>query len=273
MKLIASLLSRLTLRRLQLRARQMSNLLRDPEITVYPLPLDIEKEKSRRVLVLTPHADDETFGMAGILHGHVRAGHDVLVVLVSDNVESLPHSSFTDEAIRDLREEEFLRAMDALGVTRSQCLRMDHDALQQETAIREALRSVFVENQPHVLYLPSLFDNHHEHRKIHRLAAEAVRMSKIPLEWCRGYEVWHPLPATHVYNISDTIQEKVRAIHCYPSQLAVLDYEHHILGLNAYRALTAGGEWRYAEAVLQHTLKSWLSSVDRVFLSSHTSNT
>lgn len=273
MKIISHILDLLAVRRLSLRARQILALLRDQNLTVYPLPLVLGSGGPRTILVLTPHADDETFGMAGTILSHRREGDSVYVVLVSDNAESLVKSDLSLDEIVELREREFRNAMTVLGVNHFHCLRKSAQAIRERQSLIDDLTLLFIEIQPHVLYLPSLFDNHHEHRIVHDCAAEAYRRSEIDVEWCRGYEVWQPVTATHIHDITDQYQNKVQAMHCYPSQLDAMDYPHYISGLNAYRAMTAGRDWRYAEAFWQVDGKDWLSATDRVFHTSHTLNT
>ncbi|MGC1520208.1 MAG: hypothetical protein WA803_01600, partial [Steroidobacteraceae bacterium] len=57
---------------------------------------------------------------------------------------------------------------------------------------------------------------------------------------CRCYEVWTPLFPNIVVEIDATIEMKKRALACYQSQLAAMDYIHTSIGLNAYRASAIG---------------------------------
>jgi LmbE family N-acetylglucosaminyl deacetylase len=57
---------------------------------------------------------------------------------------------------------------------------------------------------------------------------------------CRCYEVWTPLFPNIVVEIDTTIEMKKRALACYQSQLADMDYMHTGVGLNAYRSSAIG---------------------------------
>lgn len=84
----------------------------------------------------------------------------------------------------------------------------------------------------------------------------------------RGYEVWSPLPATAVADITRYFEGKRAAMSCYASQNASIDYMHHIEGLNAYRAMTFGGRRaRHAEAFLELTADVYLELGNSLFLS------
>ena len=84
----------------------------------------------------------------------------------------------------------------------------------------------------------------------------------------RGYEVWTPLPATVVADISDQMSRKREAMRCYRSQIAAIDYPHHVEGLNAYRAMTLGGRSaRHAEAFLELSTDAYLELGNSLFVS------
>jgi LmbE family N-acetylglucosaminyl deacetylase len=240
---IGALLRTLSLRRLRLRAEQLAALAADPLSTVYPEPFT--PAGGERILVLAPHADDETFGAGGAIAAHVSAGDEVRVLLFSDNTDSV-HPDITPDEARALRADEFHRALDALGARVEGECRIPPGAFSRvsDTA---ALRSALIGFQPHVLYLPSLFDNHTHHRVVVQWAAQELSACTRTTMRVRGYEVWTPLPATTVIDISAHIETKRNAIRCYLSQMYAIDYEHHILGLNAYRAMTLSGA-RHAEA-------------------------
>lgn len=262
MTVIARLLRLLSLRRLNIRARQVFDLGADPLITVYPRPLVIEPPGGCRVVVLAPHADDETFGAGGTIVRHVDAGDHVAVILFSNNVASIPGPELTDGEKCALRAEEFHRAMDVLGVQERHAFDLDAVAFRKRDGCPR-MRETLIGNPPRVLYLPSLFDNHEDHRVINLWAAE--ELSRRPHVSClvRSYEVWSPLPANTVSDISTQTERKKRAIACYQTQLAMVDYTHHILGLNAYRAMTEPVGTRYAEAFFEAPSDRYIELVDQ----------
>jgi LmbE family N-acetylglucosaminyl deacetylase len=52
-----------------------------------------------------------------------------------------------------------------------------------------------------------------------------------------------------VVEIDSVIDVKMRALQCYQSQLALMDYAHTSRGLNAFRSSAIGGETaRFVEA-------------------------
>ncbi|MDX9757923.1 MAG: PIG-L family deacetylase [Bacteroidota bacterium] len=247
---VHGLLERLALRTLRLRASQIAELARNPLVTVYPRELTFEGPPIR-VLLLTPHADDETFGAGGTLLRHLDKGDQVEVLLFSDNVMSIDDDAMREERKIEHREEEFACAMARLGIERWAALRIGNREFRQGVHPDSAFTSL-IENHPDVLYLPSLFDNHHDHRMLNAWLLRTLQEHRDVRPLIRGFEVWSPLPATAVADITAWIDRKHEAIRCYESQNAAIDYRHHIDGLNAYRAMTLGGKRaRYAEAFLE----------------------
>ena len=257
---IREILSYLAMRKLKLRAGQIADLLRNPHVTVYPQPISFSAKGGgqRRIVVLTPHADDETFGAGGTILRHLAHGDDVRVLLFSDNVASVARGEDRRDEVIGLREQEFAEAMHILGVTEWSALRLGNSAFDERVYPGHAF-SDLIENHPDVLYLPSLFDNHHDHRVLNVWLLRTLREHAAVRPLIRGYEVWSPLPATAVSDISVQMECKRAAMRCYESQLAVIDYAFHIEGLNAYRAMTFGEKSvRHAEAFLELPADAYL---------------
>jgi LmbE family N-acetylglucosaminyl deacetylase len=259
---VAQLLRFLSLRRLRARVHDVADLAGNPLRTVYPQEIVFDPACTQRIVVLAPHADDETFGAGGTLLRHVRNGDAVCVAVFSDNVGSIDAAGLSDEEKRALRSGEFAAAMNALGIADRRELQLDSARLHSGAGER-ILVNLLIEKEPHVLYLPWTCDNHEEHRIINVLSGRALRAVATQHLIVRGYEVWSAVPATAAANITKTIEEKRIAIRCYASQTDAIDYEHHILGLNAYRALTLGPHVRYAEAFLECTAREYLSLITR----------
>ena len=97
------------------------------------------------------------------------------------------------------------------------------------------------EKKPKLIYAPSIIDNHCDHRatnRILRLALEPVPKEDIASGMLiRGYEIWTPLPANRMVDISSVEALKRQAINFFASQTRFVDYTRAILGLNQYRSM------------------------------------
>lgn len=254
---VRQLLEYLSMRKLRLRASQIAALATNPHVTVYPREITFEGPPCR-VTVLTPHADDETFGAGGTVLRHLAHGDAVQVLLFSDNVASIAGSVLNDSQKREKREAEFASAMQILGVSQWTPLRLGNSDFISDVYGERAF-SKLIENEPDVLYLPSLFDNHQDHRILNDWLLRILRTHISFRPIVRGFEVWSPLPATAVTDITAQMEHKRDAMRAYESQQDDIDYLHHLEGLNAYRAMTLGGRRaRFAEAFLELPADAYL---------------
>jgi hypothetical protein len=89
-------------------------------------------------------------------------------------------------------------------------------------------------------------ERHDDHRAANDVLLAAVDGTALLFE-CRGYEVSTPLFPNRFVVIDPTIDIKTRALACYESQLAIVDYLHAGVGLNAFRSAALAGS-RYVEA-------------------------
>jgi LmbE family N-acetylglucosaminyl deacetylase len=58
-----------------------------------------------RVLVIAPHADDETLGMGGTIARYAREGHEVIVAVVTGHGDEGPHPLWPREVWDRVRAE------------------------------------------------------------------------------------------------------------------------------------------------------------------------
>ena len=207
--------------------------------SIYDLPVSVCEPEKSKVVVLAPHMDDEVLGCGGTIARHARAQADITVVFLTDGRLG------GDVAVR---KAEARRAADVLGVRTLHFLDAQDSGLGRDTRVAGRLRDTLENERPDIVYLPFLLESHPDHRATNDVLFAATRGSPLRFE-CRGYEVWTPLFPNRAVNIDATIDLKRQAMGCYASQLAVRDYLHASLGLNAYRAMSLPvGTAQYVEA-------------------------
>ncbi len=186
-----------------------------------------------RVLVIAPHADDESLGMGGTIARYVKSGADVHVALLTGHGAEGPHPFIARTGFETVRRE-FDLAMDVLGVRHRHvrdlpAVMLDSLPTHKINAVaRELVESV----RPHRLYLPFAYDLHRDHRELFYAFAVQAR-SYLPLGgaieevWC--YETpseTHLAPAylepafspNRYVEIAEFLETKLKAIACYASQ-------------------------------------------------------
>ena len=201
---------------------------------------------ARAVLALAPHPDDEVFGCGGALAGHVRRGEPVSVVILTDGVGQA-HSG-DDAAYMATRQEESRRAAGVLGYDEPAFWGLPDRGVAYGEALIRRIVAAIRETGADLVYAPSIFEMHPDHRALAMAALESVRRAGAGVRLAM-YEVGVPLVRVNVLlDISAEDGVKRQAMACFASQLAVQAYDEHISGLNRYRTYTLGQGVGAAEA-------------------------
>lgn len=145
-----------------------------------------------------------------------------------------------------MRRCESMRAGEIIGVARFHFWSIPDRGISRTCLCPDDLDTVIKPLSPATVFLPGIQEFHPDHR------AAAGKISAL-LEQRRGrtdvwyYEVSRQAEANRLIDITDTLQEKVRAIECFESQLEALDYRDVVLSLNRARSYTLPREMTHAE--------------------------
>ncbi len=107
---------------------------------------------AKRVLVISPHPDDESIGCGGAIRDHVLRGARVRVVFLTSG-EKGGHGRSAEETIR-IREAEATAATEVLGVEKIEFWREPDGACRASTGLVARLGGVLLQWRPQVLYVP-----------------------------------------------------------------------------------------------------------------------
>jgi LmbE family N-acetylglucosaminyl deacetylase len=187
-----------------------------------------------RILVVAPHADDETIGMGGAIARHAREGHEVVVAVVTGHGDDGPHPLWPRE-VWDRVRDEARAACAVLGV--AELLFEEVPAAmvgdQPLWKLNKVIGAIVERVAPDALYVPFPFDLHRDHREVFHSLSVAWRSSSAAGRKIRDihcYEVqsethWNApylepgfLPTMWI-DISDTLDRKLQALACYKSQI------------------------------------------------------
>lgn len=201
----------------------------------------------QKALVLAPHPDDETIGCGGLLALLAEQGTPAHIILVSDGSGAGALSEGSD--IR--RQQEFAQALSVLGPTITwECWQLPDGALFQANDLQQRLNTAIKDYQPSVLLAPWLQDMHPDHAIVGHTAQQAHLQQNLP-QGVLFYEVWSPLPANLILDISPVWQKKQAALQLHVTALEHCDYPRATEALAAYRSLlltTLEQDGQYAEA-------------------------
>jgi LmbE family N-acetylglucosaminyl deacetylase len=203
-----------------------------------------------RVVAIAPHPDDELIGAGGALIRHSRAGDHITTV----HVVARDRSRLDDEVDDKEFQAEVEQANETLGVHSCVQLHRRPRDLSASRELRLELVEVLRRARPDVVYLPHAGETDQEHALVHQLTTDALWMAsseffgevRLPAapspHLVLAYEVWTPLQRfSYVQEIGDVLEEKVRAMTAYTSQLRHARWDRAIRGLAEYRGATALG--------------------------------
>jgi LmbE family N-acetylglucosaminyl deacetylase len=186
------------------------------------------------ILVIAPHADDETLGMGGTIARYAREGHEVIVAVLTGHGDDARHPIWPRESW-DIVRSELRKACDLLGVRE---LILDEVpavmvADQPVWKLNKLTQELVTRVAPDRLYLPFLNDLHKDHRECFHSFAVASRpytdsgkrirevyAYEVPSETHLSFPYVEQgfLPNTWV-DISAYLEVKLKAAACYTSQI------------------------------------------------------
>lgn len=222
----------------------------DPASERAPLPQALGAPARGRVLLLAPHADDDVLGAGGTCALHVRQGDPVHVLVAYDGLEGDPEHRHRPHELCLLRQREARAGGAHLGLTNYEFLGYPEghlpgpdELLTAARRLSERVRALGVDT----LYCPWVGEHHLDHHVLARATRLALALAGFRgRAW--GYEVWTPLVATLVVDITPVFEQKRAALAEHASQFAYRDIAHNGLAIAAQRAIYLTPEARYGEA-------------------------
>lgn len=212
-----------------------------------PAPLGFQDWTS--VILLSPHADDEALGCGGLLAALADANIPMKAILVSDSsgAGGLP------EGADLIRAKEFSASIHILhpkAITEEWGL--PDGALSEHTqTMKNRIESLLAEQEADTVLCPWPMDMHPDHSALGYAVVDVVSAYPGRIQRICFFEVWSPLPASHILDISHWWERKMRALRCHETALACGNYERAMRGLSSYRALLTNNmasEGSFAEA-------------------------
>lgn len=204
-----------------------------------------------RALVLAPHPDDETIGCGGTVALMTAAGTDVSVVIATSGEYSVAEPGTAGPEAARRREEEAASACRILGAGEPVFLRLaDGDLLSQVDTLATRIAEQLAGREPDLVFVPWPLDDHPDHRALAMALGRALGEDGIPAG-CQvwGYEVWAPLPANRLVDVSAVWGSKVDALDRHRLGRETFDLNAH-LALSRWRSIFALQGTGHAEAFL-----------------------
>lgn len=191
-------------------------------------------QEAKRILAIQPHYDDNDISAGGTLAALAAAGAEIHYLTMSDDLVGVIDDSWSDEESTKRLRDDQRRAGEIIGVKNQYWLGYPDAGSYDYFAVRRDMIKHIRMVRPDVVFTMDpwmAYEAHTDHIMAGKAAAEAallygaMRLQTDP-EVDREYQhhalkavVFHATswPNT-VFDISDTIEAKNRAIRCYKAQ-------------------------------------------------------
>jgi len=195
-----------------------------------------EINSSDRVLIFSPHPDDETLCCSGLIDKSKKKGADIYIVLVTDG---------NNRNLKIVRYEEFLKVMDLLKIPKENIFFLNYPdkklQLYPSSTLQEKFEEIILKVRPTIIIFPLEEDNHKDHKIVSQNLKFVLKKYPIiksyqylihhnyfPQPW--GYHpYYYLLPPLKILNFSyhfkkvsldlEEITLKKQAVYMYKSQL------------------------------------------------------
>lgn len=214
-----------------------------------------------RVLVISPHPDDETLGCGGTLLKHADRGDELYWVIVTGmSVEA----GFEMERVKR-RDAEITAVSKAYGFRESIKLGFPAAGLDMvpRAGLIRRLSEAFSAVKPEAIYLPHPGDIHSDHRAASEAALSAAKAFRCP--WIKKISAFETLSETEFApplagraflpnsfsEVTGSLERKMEIMETYAGETAEHPFPRSRDGIRALAALrgaTAGV--KYAEAFM-----------------------
>lgn len=244
-------------------------------------PEVVDLPPGNSVIVLAPHPDDESIGCGGTICKYIESGASVRVVIMTDGCQGdrelrkikvgSKQRVQLESDLAEVRKQESRSALDVLGVSDIHYLDApDGKLLGNTNETATTLAKLLEEQRPDAVLLPFLTDRHLDHFATNSCLVKACE--KLDAGWtrnlqCIGYEIWSPIYANTIVDISDLMPRKHAAIECYKSQLKDNDYIAGVSGLNKFRAISGLTGGHYAEAFFSAPFQTYRRLYESLLIS------
>ena len=215
-------------------------------------------------MVISPHADDAEYGIAGTVARWTREGKKVIYVVCTNGNKGRNDPEMKPEKLAEIREQEQLAAARLLDVEDVIFLRHEDQSLEDTPEFRKEIVRLIRTHRPEVIATSDPYRRYIWHRD-HRITGQVVLDAVFPYArdyWAypdlnkQGLEphkvkevlLWAAEEPNFFSDISDTFKTKMAALHCHHSQVGHFSRGWDDFLKQRYEKLAEGQDFKLAEA-------------------------
>ncbi|CCQ96813.1 conserved hypothetical protein [[Clostridium] ultunense Esp] len=191
-----------------------------------------------KVLVLSPHVDDETIGLGATLLKYKKADNEMALVYLTDGGGSI--SDLSRSELVNKRRKEGERVKEVYGFDSLYFLdELDGQLDSSNRKLVEKIIDILEEEKPAIIYTPFLIDGHRDHVETTKALIKALEVWNENFDKVYMYEVNCPIIPLLVNSISimdeDLYNKKRDKYKIFTSQWA--------MGFGVFRLLDRRKRW------------------------------
>lgn len=148
----------------------------------------IETWTGKKIMIFTPHPDDEMFGMGGTLIKLAKNGNDITIVIFTNDDKGSKDTEMTSERLARIRRAEEEKSCALMGIPKEKLIWLGYEDGNLEYADPQVLRGQLARlmkiHRPDVVFSPDPGTKYVEwHKTDHRMAANITKDAFIACEW------------------------------------------------------------------------------------------
>ncbi|BDB97875.1 PIG-L deacetylase family protein [Saccharolobus caldissimus] len=186
-----------------------------------------------KVVFISPHPDDECDNAGGTLARLVKRGNGVYVIYLTDGSMGSPIAGERGKILVEKRKKEALEGLKVLGISNVPFF-LDFPDSKLKFYINEAknyVSEIFKSLSPDVVFYPSIFEAHPDHRAGYYIAKQAIiglRISEFTyLNWPPLRRILWKLSLKRILvDIKEFKEVKLKAMMMHESQFKYLDRDY-----------------------------------------------
>ena len=199
--------------------------------------------EGKKLLILSPHQDDEMLGCGCLIKKTLEAGGLVKCIYITDGSKSLS-DQLTPEAMIEIRKAEAIRLTEHLNMEEPIFLGCSDGSLEpDDKEAADKVAQAIEDYKPDAVLIPYFLDGHKDHTAVSGIYLASMKKLKNHKEfdtYC--YEINSPISVhgiTHYMDCSGYLKAKSDALDFYSSQ--TMSFES-IFAMNRLNRILTGVE-------------------------------
>lgn len=205
---------------------------------------------AKRVLVISPHPDDDVLSSGGTLLKLRQRSCKIKVLYLAAGSRQVYKDNNGQDLLDQVRklEEETVKVSEQIK-TDVEFWRYPNGGIPINGESAQELRTLYEDFQPEVIFLPFIADDHDDHRRSVHLFFETFKNIKTVNCEVWTYQIYSNIIPNVIVDITDVIDEKERLITFWQTQSKRRNWGHYIRGINAFNSrFLKTNEARYVES-------------------------